>query len=112
MKSNYCQVDETTTPVIDKERHKAAREYLWMVRAVMERLGFEQALDENKAVAGHTLTEIQHLYKIEKTCDENYLSEEERKTRRNELSRPIMETLKTWMETEGVKYGDNHLHYG
>ena len=38
MKAGYCQADETTTPVIDKERHKAAKEYLWMVRAVMERL--------------------------------------------------------------------------
>ena len=38
MKADYCQADETTTPVIDKEKHKAAKEYLWMVRAVMERL--------------------------------------------------------------------------
>ena len=38
MKSDYIQADETTTPVINKEAHKAAKEYLWMVRAVMERL--------------------------------------------------------------------------
>ena len=37
-KSDYCQADETTTPVVDKEKHKASKEYLWMVRAVMERL--------------------------------------------------------------------------
>ena len=37
-KSVYCQADETTTPVVDKEKHKASREYLWMVRAVTERL--------------------------------------------------------------------------
>ena len=37
-KSDYTQADETTTPVIDNEKHKAAKEYLWMVRAVMERL--------------------------------------------------------------------------
>ena len=37
-KSEYCQADETTTPVVDKEKHKASKEYLWMVRAVMERL--------------------------------------------------------------------------
>ena len=30
-KSDYCQADETTTPVIDKEKHKASKEYLWMV---------------------------------------------------------------------------------
>ena len=38
MKADYCQADETTTPVIDHEKKKAAKEYLWMVRAVMERL--------------------------------------------------------------------------
>lgn len=37
-KSEYCQADERTTPVVDKEKHKASKEYLWMVRAVMERL--------------------------------------------------------------------------
>ena len=40
MKADYVQADETTTPVINKEAHKAAKEYLWMVRAVMERLVF------------------------------------------------------------------------
>lgn len=119
MKADYCQADETTTPVMDREKHKAVKEYLWMVRAVMERLvlfhydeesrggavieslarqynfkgylqcdgfagyesafktradvclvncmvhirrHFEQALDENKAMAQHALTEIQHLF--------------------------------------------------
>jgi Transposase and inactivated derivatives len=38
MKADYVQADETTTPVINKDTHKAAKEYLWMVRAVMERL--------------------------------------------------------------------------
>ena len=38
MKADYVQADETTTPVINKETHKASKEYLWMVRAVMERL--------------------------------------------------------------------------
>ena len=37
-KADYCQADETTTPVVDKEKHKTSKEYLWMVRAVMERL--------------------------------------------------------------------------
>ena len=39
-KSDYCQANETTTPVMDKEKHKASKEYLWMVRDVMERLVF------------------------------------------------------------------------
>ena len=38
MRSDYNQADETTTPVIDHDRKKAEKEYLWMVRAVMERL--------------------------------------------------------------------------
>jgi len=33
-------VDETTLPVINKESHKAKKEYLWMVRAVMKKLVF------------------------------------------------------------------------
>ena len=161
MRADYCQADETTTPVMDKESHKAAKEYLWMVRAVMEKLvifhydegsragaviealakehnfkgylqcdgfagyetafktnpgvtlvnclahirrHFEQALSENKPAAEHALTEIQHLYLIEKTCDEKRLTAEERMAKRNDLSRPIMEALKAWMETEGVRY--------
>lgn len=164
MKADYCQADETTTPVMDKDRHKAAKEYLWMVRSVMEKLvffhydegsragavieslakkhkfkgylqcdgfagyetafktktdvclvncmvhirrHFEQALDENKAPAQHALTEIQHLYKIEHLCDDAKLSPDERKAKRNELARPIMEAMKLWMETEGIKYSES-----
>ena len=164
MKAAYVQADETTTPVINKETHKAAKEYLWMVRAVMERLvifhydqgsragavieslanrynfkgylqcdgfagyetafktkpdvrlvncmvhirrHFEQALDENRQMAEHALREIQHLSRIEHMCDEAEMSFDERKAKRQELSRPIMEALKMWMETEGVKYSES-----
>ena len=164
MKAGYVQADETTTPVINRESHKAAKEYLWMVRAVMERLvlfhydhgsragavmeslsnrynfkgylqcdgfagyetafrtnpdvrlvncmvhirrHFEQALDENRQMAEHALAEIQHLYKIEHMCDDAGLSPEERKAKRRELSRPIMEAMRVWMETEGVKYSES-----
>lgn len=184
MKSDYCQADETTTPVIDHEKHKAAKEYLWMVRAVMERLvffyydegsragavieslaneynfkgylqcdgfkgyetafktnpdvtlvncmvhirrHFEQALDENRPAAEHALTQIQYLYKVEHLCDDKDLTPEERKQKRQELAKPIMEAMKVWMETEGIKYSpssqigkavtyaytrwDNMMHY-
>ncbi|MBQ1670042.1 MAG: IS66 family transposase [Prevotella sp.] len=164
MKADYVQADETTTPVINKETHKAAKEYLWMVRAVMERLvlfhydqgsragavieslanrynfkgylqcdgfagyetafktnpdvllvncmahirrHFEQALDENRPMAEHALKEIQHLYKIEHMCDDADMTPEERKAKRYELSRPIMEAMKLWMETEGLKYSES-----
>ena len=166
MKADYVQADETTTPVMNRDTHKAAKEYLWMVRAVMERLvlfhydqgsragavmeslanrysfkgylqcdGFagyetafktnpnvwllncmvhirrhlEQALDENRQMAEHGLTEIQHLYKIEHMCDDAGLSPDERKAKRQELARPIMEAMKLWMETEGVKYSESSL---
>ena len=165
-KSNYIQCDETTTPVIDKEAHKAKKEYLWMVRAVKERLRcfhydngsragavidrlakqyqykgylqcdgfagyesafkdsndvqlvncmahirrhFEQALDENRKAAEFVMAEIQKLYQIERNCNENQLTDDERMARRQELARPIMEHLKAWMETEGIKYSERSL---
>ena len=38
MKSDYIQADETTVPVMGKGSHHAEKEYLWMVRSVMEGL--------------------------------------------------------------------------
>jgi len=38
--SDYIQVDESTVPVIDNEKSKAVKAYLWMVRSVMEDLVF------------------------------------------------------------------------
>ena len=166
MKADYCQADETTEPVIDREKKKAVKEYLWMVRAVMERLVifhydegsraggvierlaknynfkgylqcdgfagyesafkansdvtlvncmvhirryFEQALDENRSAAEYMLTQIQYLYKVEHLCDEAGLSFEQRKAKRLELSKPIMEEMKAWMESEGIKYSASSL---
>lgn len=163
---DYVQADETTVPVINKEKHRADKEYLWMVRSVMEKLvifhydggsragavieslanhyhfkgylqcdgfagyetafktnpdvrllnclvhirrHFEQALDENREMAQHALTQIQHIYKIERQCDEAGLSYDERRQTRQELSRPIMEAMKVWMETEGIKYSPGSL---
>lgn len=37
---DYIQVDESTVPVINKEKHKASKAYLWMVRSVMDNLVF------------------------------------------------------------------------
>ena len=166
MKADYVQADETTTPVMNKDTHKAAKEYLWMVRAVIQRLvlfyydqgsragavieslanrynfkgylqcdgfagyetafktnpgvllvncmvhirrHFEQALDENRPMAEHGLKQIQHLYKIEHMCDDAGMSFDERKAKRQELSKPIMEAMKLWMETEGLKYSESSL---
>jgi len=38
--SDYIQVDESTVPVIDNEKHKTRKAYLWMVRSVMDDLVF------------------------------------------------------------------------
>lgn len=38
--SDYIQADETTVPIINNEKHKTVKGYLWMVRAVMPGLVF------------------------------------------------------------------------
>lgn len=38
--TDYIQVDETTLPVVNDEKHKAVKGYIWMVRSVMEPLVF------------------------------------------------------------------------
>lgn len=70
---------------------------------------FEQALDENRKAAEFVMAEIQKLYQIERNCNENQLTDDERKAKRQELARPIMEHLKAWMETEGIKYSERSL---
>ena len=40
LESDYIQVDESTIPVINNEKHKASKAYLWMVRSVMDNLVF------------------------------------------------------------------------
>ena len=163
---DYVQADETTIPVINRGKHKAEKEYLWMVRSVMEKLvifhydmgsragsvieslasqyrfkgylqcdgfagyetafktnpdvrlvncmahirrDFEYALGENKKEAEYGLAQIQYMYRIEHCCDKAGLSSDGRKAKRRELTRPIMEAMKTWMETEGIKYSPQSL---
>lgn len=40
LSSRYIQVDESTIPVIDNEKQKAVKAYLWVVRAINENLLF------------------------------------------------------------------------
>lgn len=163
-KSCYVQSDETTVPVVDKERHKAAKEYLWMVRAVKERLvmfyydtgsrsgdviralasdfkgylqsdafagyesafsdnadvclvacmahirrKFEQAQSENPEPAKYVLDRIRKLYQVERMATESGLDDEQRRLKREKLSRPIMNGLKSWMECEGSKFSPASL---
>ena len=52
------------------------------------------------------LPEYDYLY----LGDDAGLSPEERKAKRQELARPIMEAMKLWMETEGVKYSGRNAY--
>ncbi len=38
LSTDYLQVDETTVPIINNEKHKTVKGYLWMVRAVIQNL--------------------------------------------------------------------------
>jgi len=40
METDYIQVDESTVPVIDNKKQRAAKSYLWVVRSVMDNLMF------------------------------------------------------------------------
>ena len=57
----------------------------------------------------HALKEIQLLYCIERNCDERNVTEKQRKQERLEKAKPIMDALKLWMETDGVKYSPTSL---
>lgn len=35
LSSDYREVDESTLPIVSKEKHKTVKGYIWMVRAVM-----------------------------------------------------------------------------
>jgi len=38
--TDYIQVDESTVPVVNNEKHRTVKSYLWVVRSVMENLVF------------------------------------------------------------------------
>ena len=40
LETDYIQVDETTVPVIDNKKQRAAKSYLWVVRSVIDNLLF------------------------------------------------------------------------
>lgn len=165
-RSDYVQADESTVPVINNEKHQADKEYLWISRAVIERLvvffydegsragsvikdktdeynfngylqcdGFggytaaykssvdvrlvnclvhirrhwEQALPENRSAASWFLGKIRELYHIEHECDALAMDFEARKAERQKRSKPVMEEMKKWMETEGIHYSERTL---
>lgn len=49
LKSDYIQVDETTLPVIDNGVHRAKKEYLWVVRSVIDGATFFHYQDGSRS---------------------------------------------------------------
>ncbi len=66
------------------------------------RRNFAEALDNDKNRSEYALSEIQKLYAIERVCKEEGLSHDEIKTRRQEKSLPILESLGRWMKEQYI----------
>jgi hypothetical protein len=61
---------------------------------------FSDALQNNEAVAGYALQEIQKLYAIERECKEKQLSFDQIREVRQTQSAPILKTLGEWMREQ------------
>ena len=70
---------------------------------------WESALSENRNAASWFLGKIRGLYRIEHECDAQGMDYDERKAERQKRSRPIMEEMRKWLETEGIRYGERTL---
>lgn len=60
---------------------------------------FEKALDENKSLAEHFLSELQKVYAVERNARENNLKHDQRKELRRQQAVPVLEQLHQWMKT-------------
>ncbi len=61
LESDYIQVDESTVPVINNEKHRTVKAYLWVVRAVMEKMVFFHY--DKGSRAQKVVIELLHNYK-------------------------------------------------
>lgn len=61
LQSDYIQIDETTVPVINNEKHRAVKAYLWVVRAVMKNMVFFHY--DKGSRAQKVVIELLHNYK-------------------------------------------------
>lgn len=61
LQTDYIQIDESTVPVINSEKHRAVKAYLWVVRAVMENLVFFHY--DKGSRAQKVVIELLHNYK-------------------------------------------------
>ena len=70
---------------------------------------FEHALNENPKAASWFLARIREMYHIESDCDKAGMDFEQRKAERQLRTKPLMEEMKQWLETEGIKYSSRTL---
>jgi len=68
-----------------------------------------EARTENRKGAQWFLDKIAELYHIEHECDRLGMDFDARRSERQAKSRPIMEEMKKWMETEGLRYSESSL---
>jgi len=61
LQSDYIQIDESTVPVINNEKHRAVKAYLWVIRAVMKDLVFFHY--DKGSRAQKVVIELLHNYK-------------------------------------------------
>ena len=61
LESDYIQIDESTVPVINNEKHRAVKAYLWVVRAVMKKMVFFHY--DKGSRSQKVVTELLHNYK-------------------------------------------------
>jgi len=61
LESDYIQIDESTVPVINNEKHRAVKAYLWVVRDVMKDLMFFYY--DKGSRAQKVVIELLHNYK-------------------------------------------------
>ena len=61
LSTDYIQVDESTVPVVNNEKHRTVKSYLWVVRSVMENLMFFHY--DKGSRAQKVIIELLHNYK-------------------------------------------------
>ena len=131
MSSDYIQVDESTLPVIDNEKHRAVKGYIWAVRDAVcgdvyfhydmgsrsgdtarkligcwahVRRKFVEALDEDRKCASEAIVYISKLYKLETDMKEAGLEPDAIRERRENEAYPIIQDFEKWMNSVAGRF--------
>ena len=64
---------------------------------------FNEAMDNDKAIAEHALCELQKLYEIERNCKEQHLSFEQIRATRQAEAVPVLNALAGWMKEQYIR---------